>query len=191
MMMLFAIASVIFLLTFKPIGNLLVAKLEIFNDITTLVLLYNALNFTNYVSDVHTQSLIGFSFIFYMSLNMAVHLFFLLDGSFKDWKKKFQSLKMKMKVKHEVQKRQLAEDREALEVASQLFTRTPKKRKRQLIRDAIKDQSRSETPKELDQISEISRSDSMIDEQVYESALKNLDTLSKVNIRPNSQSKTG
>ena len=90
MMMLLAMASVIFLLTFKPIGNRLVAKLEIFNDITTLVLLYNALNFTDYVSDVHTQFLVGFSFIVFMSLNMAVHLGFLLDGSFKDWKKKFQ-----------------------------------------------------------------------------------------------------
>ena len=66
----------------------LVENLEIFNEVTTIILLYHLLVFTKFVSEINTQYLVGFSFAFFLSLNMATHVFFLLRSSFRDCKHK-------------------------------------------------------------------------------------------------------
>ena len=79
--------SLVFLLHFDMYLESLVENLEIFNEVTTLVLLYHLLVFTKFVSEINTQYLVGFSFAFFLSLNMATHVYFLLRSSFRDCKK--------------------------------------------------------------------------------------------------------
>ena len=44
-----ALGSAVFLITFSPFADFLPARLEIFNEITTLVLLYHVMNFTDFI----------------------------------------------------------------------------------------------------------------------------------------------
>ena len=78
--------SLAFLLHFDMYLETLVEDLEVFNEITTLILLYHLLVFTKFVSDTNTQYLVGFSFAFFLSGNMATHVYFLLRSSFRDCK---------------------------------------------------------------------------------------------------------
>ena len=87
--------SLIFLLHYDMYLERLVENLEIFNEVTTLVLLYHLLGFTKFVSDKQTQYFIGFSFVFYLCGNMATHVFFLLRSSCKDFRRKYKQRKLR------------------------------------------------------------------------------------------------
>ena len=91
--MILSIMSACFLLNFSPFQESLPLRLEIFNEITTVLLLYTVTCFTNFVPDVHTQVFIGYFFICLMIANMAAHLFFLLRSSFLDCKHKYKKRK--------------------------------------------------------------------------------------------------
>ena len=91
------IFSLIFLLHFDMFLESLVENLEIFNEITTLILLYHLLGFTKFIGDVHAQHRIGYSFILFLSANLVTHIFFLLRSSFRDCKRNWQVRKVKQK----------------------------------------------------------------------------------------------
>jgi len=91
--------STIFLLTFTPFEETLIQNLEVFNEITGLVLLYHVLYFTPILPSVEMQANIGYSFIFCMGANMATHLFFLLRASFRDCNRKYKVKKAKRRAK--------------------------------------------------------------------------------------------
>ena len=69
-------------------------RLEIFNEITTVLLLYSVTCFTEFVPDVHTQVLVGYVFLCLMIGNMLVHLFFLLRSSVRDCMRKYKERKL-------------------------------------------------------------------------------------------------
>lgn len=91
--------STIFLLTFRPFEEPLMQSLEVFNEITGLVLLYHVLYFTPILPSVVMQAKIGYSFIICMGANMATHLFFLLRATFRDCNRKYKAKKAKKKAK--------------------------------------------------------------------------------------------
>ena len=55
--------------------------MEIFNEITCIVLLYHLQLFTNFVTSAETRSMIGASFMTVVLLNISVHLFPMLKES--------------------------------------------------------------------------------------------------------------
>ena len=89
------IGALIFLLHYDIYLESLVWNLEIFNEFTTLVLLYHLLVFTKFVNDKQTQYFVGFSFVFFLCGNMATHVFFLLRSNFKDFKRKYKQAKLR------------------------------------------------------------------------------------------------
>ena len=91
--MILSLASACFLINFSPFEESLPLQLEIFNEITTVVLLYLVACFTEFVHDVHTHVLIGYAFLFFMIGNMGVHLFFLLRSSIKDCMRNYRKKK--------------------------------------------------------------------------------------------------
>ena len=82
--------QIIYLLLFMPLEEKLSGRLELFNEYTTMILLYHVFIFTNLVPSVLFQLLIGYSFMFFVIGNMGVHLFFLLKGTFFDCKEKMR-----------------------------------------------------------------------------------------------------
>ena len=91
--MILSLTSACFLINFSPFEESLPLQLEIFNEITTVVLLYLVACFTEFVPDVHTHVLIGYAFLFFMIGNMAVHLFFLVRSSIKDCMRNYRRKK--------------------------------------------------------------------------------------------------
>ena len=75
--------SACFLLNFTPFEDPLPLDLEIFNEVTTIMLLYHVTCFTEFIPSALTHALIGYSFLALMLGNMAVHLFFLSRSSIK------------------------------------------------------------------------------------------------------------
>ena len=90
-----AMVSMLYLIHTQPFKETLVTNLEILNEVTTLVLLYHLLCFTNFCPDVRTQVLVGYSFVFFLSANMATHVFFLLRSTFLDYKRKYNLKKQR------------------------------------------------------------------------------------------------
>lgn len=78
-----SMGSACFLLNFTPFEDALPLDLEIFNEVTTIMLLYHVTCFTEFIPSALTHVLIGYSFLALMLGNMAVHLFFLSRSSIK------------------------------------------------------------------------------------------------------------
>jgi hypothetical protein len=74
-------------------------SLEVFNEVTGLVLLYHVLYFTPILPSVEMQANIGYSFIVCMGANMVTHLYFLLRATFRDCNRKYKAKKAKKKAK--------------------------------------------------------------------------------------------
>ena len=119
--------SLIFLLHFDMYLERLVEKLEIFNEVTTLVLLYHLLGFTNFVSDIETQYIIGFSFVFFLSGNMATHVYFLLRSSCRDCKTKYKQ-RQRIKKMRKIQNQRESQEESKIKKKNQRFV-SKKKRK--------------------------------------------------------------
>ena len=90
-----------YLIEYRPFEEDKLNKLEIFNEITNLVLLYHMLMFTEWISDASSRYLVGWSFIACNAGNLLVHFSLLLKdtyGQMKLWcmkkccKKKFEEL---------------------------------------------------------------------------------------------------
>jgi len=81
-----ALLKAAYLFHFKPYKESLVGNLEVFNELTTCILLYLVLCFTDFIPSVHMQVLVGYYFIFFLSGNMLTHIFFLLRSTFLDCK---------------------------------------------------------------------------------------------------------
>ena len=53
-------------------------KMELFGELTNLLLMYHMLLFTDFVSDPNLRYAIGYSFIGFVIIFIVVHLFFML-----------------------------------------------------------------------------------------------------------------
>ena len=85
-----------YLIYFYPMEDIFTNRMEIFAEITNLVLMYHVLLFTDFVSDVEVRYGIGFSFIGCMGIFVSVHLFLMIKDTlqkFRDSARKRQKKK--------------------------------------------------------------------------------------------------
>jgi len=67
----------IYVALYRPMASKFANNMETFNEVTNVILMYHMQCFSEFVSDAQMRSNIGISFIIFMSLNLAVHLYFL------------------------------------------------------------------------------------------------------------------
>jgi len=80
-----------YLIYFHPMEDNFTNAMEIFAEITNLVLMYHVLLFTDFVPDVTIRYMIGYSFIGCMAIFISVHLFLM----FRDTLLKFRDRQRK------------------------------------------------------------------------------------------------
>ena len=73
---------IIYLTYFRPMKSNFKNKIEIYNECTCVVLMYHLMCFSDFVPNASTRSELGKSFIFFIFLNVSVHLFFMLKESY-------------------------------------------------------------------------------------------------------------
>ena len=71
-----------YLIYFYPMEDYFTNTMEIFGEITNLVLMYHVLLFTDFVSDVEMRYAIGFCFIIVMGLFISVHMYLMIRDTF-------------------------------------------------------------------------------------------------------------
>ena len=77
-----SLAMSIYLQWFKPLESNFANNIETFNEVTTIVLTYFLLCFSDFVPEPETRSELGIHYNNTTFLNMAVHLYIMLRGSF-------------------------------------------------------------------------------------------------------------
>ena len=82
---------VIYLLYFMPMQTKYLNLIEVFNELTCIVLMYHLQLFSDFVPSAETRSRLGISFIFFICLNVCVHIFFLMRSSFSNVRAKIQT----------------------------------------------------------------------------------------------------
>ena len=75
-----------YLIYFYPMEDLFTNRMEIFGELTNLGLMYHMMLFTDFVSDAAIRYGIGYSFIFFVTIFISVHLYFMLRGTMKQIK---------------------------------------------------------------------------------------------------------
>ena len=90
---------------YRPFEEMLVARLELMNEYTTLILLYHVFMFTSLVPNQNFQIMVGWSFIVCMCANMGMHLYFLLRTSCFDCKAKCRKSSKNKKDKQALERR--------------------------------------------------------------------------------------
>lgn len=89
-----SLITAVYLLHYRPFKEPLLLYLEIFNEVTAMVLLNIIFGFTDLVPEVLMQFLIGWLFVGVVVINIVVHLFFLVQTTVVDLrlncKKKFR-----------------------------------------------------------------------------------------------------
>ena len=73
-------------------------NLELFNEMTSFILLYLTLDFTNFISDEALEYNIGWIFICIMGFNICVHLYFMIRNTCRDCKKKCKEKQAKKRL---------------------------------------------------------------------------------------------
>jgi hypothetical protein len=102
------IISLLYLLLYKPFDTSLLQNLEVFNEFTSLALLYTTLCWLKFydpsdedqevwfwIEDEPLRENIGNFFNAVMGLNVSVHLYFLFRSLYRDCKKMAQIKKLK------------------------------------------------------------------------------------------------
>jgi len=74
--------SACYLLHFKPFENSLVQKLEVFNEVCSLVMLLLTFCMTDLVPSPEDRNIVGLFFIGCIALNIGTHLYFLFADVF-------------------------------------------------------------------------------------------------------------
>ena len=85
-----------YLIYFYPMEDVFTNRIEIFGEITNLVLMYHVLLFTDFVGDIPIRYSIGYSFIFFTGIFISVHLYLMLRDSivkFRENQKRKQKIK--------------------------------------------------------------------------------------------------
>jgi len=88
-----------YLFVCSPFETQLMQGLEVFNEMTSFILLYIALGFTQFISDDALKLDLGWVFNSIMGINICVHLYFMLRSTARDCKKKCRERKMKKQLR--------------------------------------------------------------------------------------------
>lgn len=68
---------VIYLCIWEPFDDPIFNKIELMNEITSIILLYHMFSFTDWVPEASDRYIMGWSFIVFTSLNLICHLIIL------------------------------------------------------------------------------------------------------------------
>lgn len=93
-LILMTMIEAIYLIRFEPFKTVLLQRLELFNEITSLVLLYTSLCLTLFVTLESTRDQVGYFFIGTMGVNIFVHLFYMVRSTVKDCKIRIRAKKV-------------------------------------------------------------------------------------------------
>ena len=102
----FCFFSLIFVYINRPFEEGIANRLDMFNEVTTVVLLYMIYNFSDLIPDEENRYLVGYLFVAILFINLSVHLTLIgksifqdLRNKFKEWHVKCQKMKEKDKQK--------------------------------------------------------------------------------------------
>lgn len=85
--------SINYLLEFRPFEDALTMNLELMNEFTCAFLMYHVLIFNpEFVADDQPREDLGYSFILFVCLNVAVHVYFLCRTVYTQASKKIKEL---------------------------------------------------------------------------------------------------
>ncbi len=93
------LASACYIILFQPFEEQLINRLEIMNEVTTLLLIHLIYLFTPLVESQVLKYNLGFAFICMLVGCIAVHLFFLFKNIFRQIIKKIKAWREKWKAK--------------------------------------------------------------------------------------------
>jgi len=94
-------------------------RIEIFGEITNLVLMYHVLLFTDFVGDIPIRYSIGYSFIFFTGIFISVHLYLMLRDSIVKFR---ENQKRKQKIKADEEALLRSKTRKMEKFKSQIIT---------------------------------------------------------------------
>ena len=97
-LLLMTMIEAIYLFTFVPFETNLMQNLEVFNEITSFILLYISLGFTEFISDATLEDDLGWVFNGIMGVNICVHFYFMIRSTCSDIKKKCRERKAKKRL---------------------------------------------------------------------------------------------
>lgn len=99
------IISLLYLLLYRPFEERLLQNLEVFNEFTSLALLYTTICWIKYdhedgqvwywIEDVQLRESIGYVFNSFMAINVSVHLYFLFRSLYLNCKRNAKLKKFK------------------------------------------------------------------------------------------------
>ena len=89
----------IFSFSVRPFKNKFAHRMELFNELSVLALVYLLMCFTDFVSEADSKYFIGYFYCGVSILNIAVHLFFILIETFKKSRKDLKKYCKKRAVK--------------------------------------------------------------------------------------------
>lgn len=98
------IGSVCFLFVFHPNEDRFLQRLDLMNELITVILIDICFLFTNILSDSKTQYNIGYLFVVIMLLCIAVHVFFLLHDLISLLKLRYKRYKVKRQNNEQIQR---------------------------------------------------------------------------------------
>ena len=70
-----------YLVYYYPMEDLFTNRMEIFGELTNLILMYHMMLFTDFVADVELRYATGYSFILFITVFISVHMYFMLKES--------------------------------------------------------------------------------------------------------------
>ena len=91
--------ELIYLIVYVPFDTQLLQSLEVFNEMTSMILLYTTLAFTDWLRSETFENNLGWVFNSAMAINICVHLYFMIRNTINDCKKKCKERKAKKMIK--------------------------------------------------------------------------------------------
>ena len=101
-------AMMIYLMWYKPFEDNFFNYIEVMNEITAILLLYVMFSFTDWIPDAGNRYDYAWFFIGITSLNLLVHIFFLMKENIKLVQLKYRKWMNKRKSKHSKKNRRLS-----------------------------------------------------------------------------------
>jgi hypothetical protein len=89
----------------RPFEEEITNRLDMFNEATTVVLLYMIYNFSDLIPDEENRYMVGYFFVAILFGNLSVHLTLIGISIFKDLREKFKEWHVKCQKRKEKQKK--------------------------------------------------------------------------------------
>ena len=102
----FCFFSLFFVFLNRPFDEEITNRLDMFNEATTVVLLYMIYNFSDLIPDEENRYMVGYFFVAILFGNLSVHLTLIGISIFNDLRDKFKEWHVKCQKKKQKQKQE-------------------------------------------------------------------------------------